>query len=245
MRTSRSLHDPATARRPADQPLSEAPASKAQTNADASQQSWLPFLIMVGLLVICRSVVLDWNHVPTGSMQPTIQIGDHIIVDKLAYDLRLPFSRTALWHRAEPQPGDIVAFVSPADDSLYVKRVVGRPGDLVALVDNVLVVNGQPARFAAIENKDGRARLVETISGHRHSILLEGNTGTAANFGPVRVPPDAWFVMGDNRLQSFDSRYFGFVDRDRILGRATRVAFSLDIAHGFKPRPDRIFETLQ
>ncbi len=202
------------------------------------------FLLLVGALVVFRSIILDWNQVPTGSMHPTIRVGDHIVVDKLAYDLRVPFTHKSLWRRADPQAGDIIAFASPVDDTLYVKRVIGGPGDLVAMIDNVLIVNGVSARFSAIGAERGLNGIEETVLGHRHLIALDGEPVEVSSFGPLRVPPDAWFVMGDNRLQSFDSRYFGFVDRHRILGQATRVAFSLDYEHGFKPRSDRIFERL-
>jgi len=202
------------------------------------------FLLLVGALVVFRSIILDWNQVPTGSMYPTIRIGDHIVVDKLAYDLRVPFTHQSVWSRGDPQSGDLIAFSSPVDDTLYVKRVIGRPGDLVAMIDNVLIVNGVTARFSAIEGARDFRGIEETVSGHRHLIALDGDPVDVSSFGPLRVPPNAWFVMGDNRLQSFDSRYFGFVDRHRILGQATRVAFSLDYEHGFKPRPDRVLEPL-
>lgn len=211
---------------------------------DWSERYLHRFLLLIGTLLVFRSIILDWNQVPTGSMYPTIRIGDHIVVDKLAYDLRVPFTHHSLWRRAEPQPGDIIAFTSPADGTLYVKRVIGKPGDLVAMIDNVLVINGKTARFSVIEGERDFKGIEEIVFGHRHRIALEGVPNDASSFGPLRVPPDAWFVMGDNRLQSFDSRYFGFVDRDRILGQATRVAFSLDYEHGFKPRPDRVFDAL-
>ena len=202
------------------------------------------FVFILGALLMFRSIILDWNQVPTGSMHPTIRVGDHIVVDKLAYDLRLPFTHHSLWRRADPQPGDIIAFTSPVDDTLYVKRVIGKPGDLIAMIDNVLVVNGKVARFSAIQGARDFMGIEESVFGHRHRIALDGDSTHMSSFGPLRVPPSAWFVMGDNRLQSYDSRYFGFVDRNRVLGQATRVAFSLDYEHGFKPRPDRVFEPL-
>jgi signal peptidase I len=202
------------------------------------------FVLFLGALLVFRSIILDWNQVPTGSMHPTIRVGDHIVVDKLAYDLRLPFTHHSLWRHGDPQPGDIIAFTSPVDDTLYVKRVIGKPGDLIAMIDNVLVINGTVASFSVVQGKRGFTGIEENVFGHRHRIALEGDSSDVSSFGPLRVPPNAWFVMGDNRLQSYDSRYFGFVDRYRILGRATRVAFSLDYEHGFKPRPDRVFTAL-
>jgi signal peptidase I len=201
-----------------------------------------PFLLFAGFLVVLRSVIIDWNQVPTGSMSPTIAVGDHIIVDKRAYDLRVPFTHMPLWRHSSPQRGDIVAFTSPADGTLYVKRVVGLPGDTVALRDDVLVVNGEPALFAEHRSTDGRLDIQERIGGHQHLIRLSGAARSgvdSAGFGPLKVPPEAYLLMGDNRHESFDSRHFGFVDRDRILGRAVTVVFSLDYDRAFVPRPGR------
>ena len=208
------------------------------------EQTIARFVLLLAALLVFRSIILDWNQVPTGSMHPTIRVGDHLVVDKLAYDLRLPFTHHSLWRHADPAPGDIIAFTSPVDDTLYVKRVIGKPGDLIEMIDNVLVVNGKIARFSAIQGSRDVMGIEENVFGHRHRITLEGDATDVSSFGPLRVPPNAWFVMGDNRLQSYDSRYFGFVDRHRILGRATRVAFSLDYENGFKPRPDRVFTAL-
>jgi signal peptidase I len=204
----------------------------------------LPFLAFLGLLLVFRSVILDWNRVPTASMVPTIQVGDHIIVDKLAYDLRIPFTNHALWQLQDPAKGDIVAFRSPADDSLYVKRVIGTPGDTVALVNDVLVVNGQPASLSPTHADSPALAVEERLWGHSHLISLAGNGASINSFGPIVVPPGAYLMLGDNRHVSFDSRQFGFVDRSRILGRATTVAFSLDYDRAYRPRPERLFAAL-
>jgi len=209
------------------------------------RQTFAPFIAFLGLLVVVRSVVVDWNYVSTSSMQPTIAVGDHIIVDRLAYDLRLPFTRLALRERAQPQRGDIVAFSSPVDETLYVKRVIGLPGDRIALIDHVLQINGEAATVSAVRSDEDRSVMEEVFAGHAHMIAIDGDALSPPNLLPLRVPPDAYLVLGDNRNQSFDSRQFGFVDRDRILGRVTHVAFSIDSKNGFRPRPDRLFQLLR
>lgn len=240
MRTSRAVTaDVDTLPVPASAPL----AGKGPAATRGNTRTLLPFLAFVTLLVLFRSVILDWNQVPTGSMAPTIAVGDHIIVDKRAYDLRVPFTHLSLWRHASPERGDIVAFTSPADGTLYVKRVIGLPGDSVALRGDVLVINGKAARFAATSALPGHLAIQEQVGGHQHLIRLSGSSPEggvgAADFGPLIVPPEAYLLMGDNRHESFDSRHFGFVDRYRILGRAITVAFSLDYDRAFVPRPER------
>jgi signal peptidase I len=204
-----------------------------------------------GLLVILvamgafRSAVADWNDVPTGSMKPTILEGDRIMVNRLAYDLKVPFTRWRLARWADPQRGDVVVLRSPADGIRLVKRVVGLPGDLIELRDNRLFLNGQPARVdlvareGAVDGEPARVVERERLDSLDHRIQIVPDTPAARSFLPLRIPAESYFVMGDNRDQSADSRYFGFVARDAILGRVTGIAASLDITHRFKPRWDR------
>src|SRR5437763_1680407 len=109
-----------------------------------------PLLILSILVFAIRSSLADWNDVPTGSMQPTILVGDRVWVNKLAYDLKVPFTTTHLAEWSEPARGEIVVFFSPADEKRLVKRVVGLPGDTVELVDNKLILNGQPLAYEAL-----------------------------------------------------------------------------------------------
>ena len=109
------------------------------------QKSWdenKTFIVFIALMLIFRSAVADWNHVPTGSMKPTILEGDHILVNKMAYDIRFPFTHFSLLKLADPLRGDIVVFDSKISDKRLIKRVVGVPGDIVAMKDNVLYING-------------------------------------------------------------------------------------------------------
>lgn len=145
--------------------------------------------------------------------------------------------------RADPARGDIVAFRSPVEDRLYVKRVIALPGDRVALSGDVLVINGHAARYAIAGAEDNRQQIEEDIAGHRHLIALSG-ASIEQGFGPLTVPPGAYLMMGDNRHESFDSRHFGFVDRSRIVGKALSVVFSLDYENAFVPRLDRVLTAL-
>jgi signal peptidase I len=208
-------------------------------------------LAIVGSL---RSAVADWNDVPTGSMKPTILEGERIFVNKLAYDLKLPFTR---WHLAvwgEPQRGDVVVLFSPADGRRLVKRVIGLPGDRIAMVDNRLVINGVPAGYDAIDAEAAHRLIIDSGGGSMverehldsmtHSVLFEEGFSPARSFRTVVIPAGHYFVMGDNRDNSFDSRWFGFVERDSIVGRATAVVASLDTHHFWRPRWHRFLRGL-
>ena len=218
-------------------------------------RDWRTFLLFVAVMLVFRSAIADWNQVPSGSMLPTILVGDRIVVDKLAYDLRLPFTmiRLARWH--EPDRGDVVTFTSPEDERLLVKRIVGIPGDVISLDDNVLTINGERATYTEMDPSElpsdvrdpFRYRfLKESAAGNQRLIMLHEAEypSNASSFGPVTVPEDGYLVLGDNRDNSRDSRFIGFVDRDRILGRAETIAFSLDYSHYYQPRTERFLRPL-
>ena len=204
------------------------------------------FLFLLGMLVF-RSALADWNTVPTGSMQPTILIGDRIVVDRMAYDLRLPFTHVSLLHRADPQRGDIVIIDSAATGERLVKRVIGVPGDTVALRGNVLYVNGHAARYQpahvagiAADQTLPASYALESLGGPGHLVRLSRYLPSpASNYGPVTVTAGQYLALGDNRDDSYDSRFFGFVPRKEIVGRARFVALSLDPARHGLPRTDR------
>ncbi|TKC90081.1 signal peptidase I [Trinickia terrae] len=199
------------------------------------------------LMVLFRSAIADWNVVPTGSMLPTIREGDRILVDKMAYDLRIPFTHVALAHLGDPQRGDIVTIDSSAAHELLVKRVIGVPGDRIALRENALYVNGVRADylpFAVAPMSDAPDSpgeyLTERFDGVAHTVRLSPmSPSPRSSFGPIVVPPGEYLMLGDNRDNSADSRYFGFFPRSEVMGRARRVAYSLDAAHAYLPRLDR------
>lgn len=215
-------------------------------------REWRGFVLFVGVMLVFRSAVADWNQVPTGSMLPSILVGDRIVVDKLAYDLRLPFTllRLATWHA--PQRGDVVTFTSPENDQLLVKRIIGVPGDEVALDHNRLTVNGVEAHYepvlagaAPMPLRPGYAMYRESLLGsERYVMLRDSNRTMAGTFSTTRVPDGHYLMLGDNRDNSRDSRTIGPVPRERILGQAKAIAFSLDYDNHYAPRMDRFLADL-
>lgn len=213
-----------------------------------------PLLIFALILFSIRSSLADWNDVPTGSMQPTILVGDRVLVNKLAYDLKVPFTT---WHIAEwsnPQRGDIVVFFSPKDGTRMVKRVIGLPGDTIELRNNQLVINGQPVDYTTLEPAVSRQLAdaerahaifaTEQLPGHPHAIMGLNGVQAMRTFEPVHVSAGQYFMMGDNRDNSGDSRYFGTVDRKQIVGRTSSVVLSLDKSNYWLPRWGRSFSSL-
>jgi signal peptidase I len=213
-----------------------------------------PFIVVVVIVSTLRSAIADWNDVPTGSMKPTILEGDRIFVNKLAYDLKVPFTtwRIASW--STPTRGDVIVCFSPHDETRLVKRVVGIPGDRIQLIDNQLFVNDKPAVYKPLDqetidqiNPDERPHFefkAEDVEGRIHPVMTTPQAVSIRSFPELTVPEGEYFVMGDNRDQSFDSRYFGLVSMKRIVGRATGVAGSVDPENHYWPRWDRFFRSL-
>lgn len=209
------------------------------------------------ILTCCfRSAWADWVTVPTGSMNPTILEGDRVLVDKHSFGLRVPFTLLHLTYGEDPVRGDIVVFDSPKDGTSLVKRVVGVPGDTVELNGEQLLVNGQPATYAEGDATAVHSLLSETIAqnpmvlrergfGPAHDILLLPGRVGLAPFGPMTVPQGMYAMFGDNRDNSADSRYFGFVPRRNIVGRATRVVVSFNPERYYTPRGHRFFAPLE
>jgi signal peptidase I len=207
------------------------------------------FLLMILIVSSLRSALADWNDVPTGSMKPTIQEGDRVVVNKLAYDLKVPFTTIKIVGWDDPKRGDIVVLFSPVDGTRLVKRVVALPNDQVEMRENQLYINGQVAKQSPVATTEladyGRAYVfAENLQGHTHKMMVTPEIPAVRSFGPVVVPKGNYFVLGDNRDNSNDSRFIGFIERRRIVGEAVAVAFSLDRARWFRPRFDRFFEGL-
>ncbi len=211
-------------------------------------------LVLALILFSIRSSFADWNDVPSGSMRPTILEGDRIFVNKLAYDLKVPFTTLHLAEWGNPQRGDIVVFFSPHDETRLVKRVIGLPGDTIELRDNQLVLNGALVTYQPIAEellrdipaveRVGRAFASEQLPGQTHAVSDNPSLPAMRSFAPFTVPEGRYFMMGDNRDDSFDSRYWGTVERKRIVGRATVVVMSLDKSNYRIPRWHRFFTTL-
>lgn len=202
-------------------------------------------IVFMLLMVVFRSSFADWNKVPTGSMKPTIVEGDRILVDKMAYDLRVPLTHVSLAQLAEPARGDIVVFDSETAGTRLVKRVIGVPGDRIEMVDNRLLVNGVPALYSQTCVGGDSCVSKESFGGFTHRIRLEPyRFNPKRSFDPVTVPKDEYLVLGDNRDNSADSRYIGFVPRHEIVGRSRSVVMSLDPNNYYLPRNERFFHGL-
>jgi signal peptidase I len=203
------------------------------------------FALFVFLMIIFRSALADWNVVPTGSMKPTILEGDRILVNKLAYDLKIPLTHISIYKLADPKRGDVVIFDSKLADTRLVKRVIGLPGDVVEMRDNRLTINGIDAQYFAVEYADDAIFAIESYLGMSHRIELARTGATRlSTFGPVKVPKDRYLVLGDNRDNSADSRVYGFIPRDEIVGNARTIVLSLNYDHYYIPRVDRFFRVL-
>ena len=213
------------------------------------------FLFFVFVVIPVKSSLADWNWVPTGSMNPTILEGDLIYVNKVAYDLRLPLTNYRLARWSDPERGDIVICFSPDDGTRLVKRVVGLPGEIVEMRDNTLLLNAEPVGYTQIDPglaeqlpdkvRDRCVLAMEELDGSPHVVMSVPSVAALRDFGPVTVPQGSYFVMGDNRDNSRDSRFFGFVERESIVGEARRVIGSFDITDKYQPRFKRFFSHLQ
>ncbi len=197
-------------------------------------RSFFPILLIVLLI---RSFVIQPFRVPTGSLEPTVMPGDFIAVNQYAYGLRLPVLHHKILDIGEPKRGEIVVFRYPPDPSInYVKRVIGVPGDKISYVDKSLYINGKKIPQTVIGNNvdiepDMSIPVVEkeeNLLGVKHRIFLRPNYISSGNFYNVTVPPGHYFMMGDNRDDSLDSRSWGFVPEANLIGRAFFVWLSWD-----------------
>jgi signal peptidase I len=148
-------------------------------------------------------------------MKNTLLIGDHILVNKFIYGVRLPYWRNTLIPIKSPQRGDIIVFKYPEDPNKdFIKRVIGAPGDVVEYRDKQLIINGR--------------RVENDVGIHTDPRVIPGAYKKRDNFGPIKIPPNKLFVMGDNRDESYDSRFWGFVDMQAVNGRAFMIYWSWD-----------------
>ena len=217
-------------------------------------REWIkPAAIFAIILFPLRSAVADWNWVPTGSMNPTILEGDLVFVNKLAYDLKVPFTLQRLAEWDNPARGDSAVFFSPHDGTRLVKRVVGVPGDTIELRNNVLLLNGKALAYESVNAQayakeiyeDARAILAtEQGAGPSHLVMALPSREARRNFDVITVPPGKYFMMGDSRDNSFDSRFWGFAERKQIVGKANRVLVSFDKNHHYVPRLSRTLSSL-
>lgn len=240
-------------------------------------ESALSMLFALVIVFMIRSSVFESFKIPSGSMIPTLAIGDYIFVNKFAYGFKIPFTDAFLeaplyvYRREPPKRGDVIVFRFPKDESIYfIKRVIGVAGDVIETRDKVLHINGQPVPRDPLPEHQQQALLdggvlkdpqytvtnpdffMEHIERGAnadpavvdHLMLIDKNNGMGRNFGPVTVPADSLFCMGDNRDVSNDSRYWGFVPMKNVAGRATFIWFSfwaVNFSEGqFYFHPERI-----
>ena len=218
--------------------------------ANAARNIFLEYrslLIFIILMSVFRSSLADWNSVPTGSMKPTIVEGDRIVINKLAYDLKIPFSDVSIAKLGEPERGDIIIFNSEVSQKRLVKRVVALPGDVVSMKDNVLIINEEKLEYTNSDSSDpslSSTDLIENLLGVEYSIRISNRPTRASSFKAIEVPKDMYLALGDNRDNSVDSRFIGFIPRHEIIGRSRRVAMSFDYQDYYLLRKERFFKKL-
>jgi signal peptidase I len=182
--------------------------SKVQEYAEA-------IIIAILIALFIKAFIIQAFKIPSGSMIPTLQIGDHILVNKFIYGIKIPYLRNTLVDIKEPERGDIVVFIYPDDRSKdFIKRVVGMGGDQIEIRNKKIFLNGLPYN--------------DSHGVYSDDFIIPGSIQPRDNFGPVTVPKDSYFVMGDNRDQSADSRYWGFVPSKDVLGKAFIIYWSWD-----------------
>jgi signal peptidase I len=216
-------------------------------------RDWVrPMVVAVLVMGSFRSAIADWNDVPSGSMKPTLLEGDRIFVNRMAYDVRVPFVGWPLVHRRDPERGDIVVLWSPVDGRRLVKRAVAVPGDTVEVRGGRLYLNGVVAHYEPLVGEplrridpaslDGGDLALERVGDKAHAVMASGGPG-GRDFSATVVPPGQYFLVGDHRDNSYDSRAWGFAPRDNIIGQATAIVFSVDWPH-VRPRWPRFLTAL-
>ncbi len=255
-----------------DKEKNDGPAKTGADSADDTLWSkaklWLAdtgkqLAVAILIVLVLRSSIIEPYKIPSGSMIPTLFIGDHIFVNKLAYGLKVPFSDNFaekpifLTDHSVPARGDVIVFKYPKDESInYIKRVVGLPGDVISIRNKLLFINDKrvdesaladPAMLEGIETDFDRATLslfLADMEGKKHPVLHDGNTFHNSDFGPYTVPANSLFAMGDNRDRSSDSRSWGIVPVENVKGKAMfiwlNVMLNFQDSFQFRFRPTRI-----
>lgn len=182
--------------------------SKLRENVEA-------IVIAIILALFIRTFVVQAFKIPSGSMKPTLQIGDHILVNKFIYGVKIPYIGKNIISYKNPDHGDIIVFRYPEDpDKDFIKRVIGIPGDTIEIKNKKVFVNN--------------VIIINDVGVHTQSNFIERHINPRDNFGPVTVPVESYFVMGDNRDNSYDSRFWGFVEQRAIKGKAFVIYWSWD-----------------
>lgn len=187
------------------------------------------FFPVLAIVLVLRSFLVEPFQIPSGSMLPTLQVGDFILVNKFAYGLRLPVLRTKIVPIGEPERGDVMVFKYPKDgETNYIKRVIGLPGDKISYHDKTLAINGKVIESDFVANLPPVELREENLEGVHHNILLNHTRRGLDGEGDWVVPQGHYFMMGDNRDNSNDSRYWGFVPEDLVVGKAFAIWMHLE-----------------
>jgi signal peptidase I len=232
---------------------------RSSTRRPLKQRVWENVKSLAGAVLIylvIKTLLLEAFRIPSGSMIPTLLVGDWLFVNKLVYGPHVPFTRYNLPGYEDPQRGDVVVFVSPYQPDLasvgddptptLVKRLVGMPGDTLYMRDGLLYVNGQAQRqgYAAASNPRGDPNETSPLMEWQHRVELTGTrfgpqpaTPTLDHWGPLLVPTEHYFMMGDNRYASKDSRFWGVVPRGNVRGRPMFVYYSYNADDSDRPVP--------
>ena len=219
----------------------EGSGSRARQTLVEYSRSFFPVLLFV---LIIRSFVFEPFRIPSGSMMPTLLQGDFIFVQKYAYGLRLPVTETKILETGEPKRGDVVVFRLPSEPSInYIKRIVGLPGDEIVYERHRLIINGETIQLERdAEASNEEPRFNEVLGEREHDILIR-NPAYSVRDGVYRVPEGHYFVMGDNRDNSKDSRFIGAIPETHLVGEAVRIWMHMD---GIKwPRWERVGTKIQ
>ncbi len=174
-------------------------------------------LIAALIALVVRSFVIQAYKIPSGSMEPTLLVGDHLLVNRMSYVLKMPFTDSVLFTTGKPDRGDIIVFRYPEDPSKdYIKRVIATEGEKVEIRNRLVYINGK-------KMADPWGRFKSNLTSQGFVPFVDKD-----NMSPVVVPKDSYFVMGDNRDNSLDSRYWGYVNKNHLVGKALIIYFSWD-----------------
>ena len=199
------------------------------------------FFLLLSCIVFFKSAIADLSSISGASMQPSLLDGDKIWVNKLAYDVKIPFTEISLAEVSDPQRGDVVIIDSKKAAKRLVKRIIGVPGDTIYMQNNSLVINGIAANYEVLSRDEDTLIILEELPDRSHQAKLSRHfiNRSSRSYGPTVVPEDQYFVLGDNRDNSADSRVYSFVPRGEIIGRSNSVVFSLDSDNRYFPRGER------
>jgi len=204
------------------------------------------FFALLFCIVFFKSAIADLSSIQGASMLPTLLDGDKVWVNKLAYDVKIPFTEISLAEVSNPKRGDIVIIDSKVADKRLVKRIVGIPGDTIYMQNNTLIINGVAADYEVLSQEGSSIIIEERLPEKTHQARLSRGfvNRRGRSYGPSVVPDDQYFVLGDNRDNSADSRTYSFVPREEIIGRSSSVVFSLDSDNSYLPRGERFLAGL-